>query len=145
MGSASTILIDFHGVLTNGKINISADGQTQYETVHTKDIAAIRELIANGFAVYIITSSDSKIIDAYCNKVGCVKIHSRIKSADILVNYQPYIAIGDSAFDLNLLLCAYLAFAPADADPVLLLNSKITTLKCKGGDGCIAEILPCIL
>lgn len=133
------ICIDFHGVLTNGKINISSDGHTQYEAVHVKDVAAIRELIALGFEVYIVTASTSPIIDAYCKKVGCIKITSRVKQN--LFEKDSYIAIGDSAFDFQFLLDSKLAFCPADAETLVLQNKDIIPLKTKGGDGCIAEML----
>lgn len=133
------ICIDFHGVLTNGKINISSDGKTQYEAVHVKDVAAIRELIALGYEVYIVTASSSPIIDAYCKKVGCVKIQNRTKKD--LFPKDSYLAIGDSVFDYEFLLDARFAFCPADSDKVILDNSEIVTLNNKGGDGCVAELL----
>ncbi len=132
------IAIDFHGVLTDGKITITASGTTSFEHVHVKDIAAIRELIARGYEVYVVTSSSSPIIDAYCEKVGCIKIESREK-LDLFDN--PYVAVGDSAFDYNMLLKAERAYCPADAEDVLRKDPKIHKLKAKGGSGCIAEIL----
>lgn len=138
----NTICIDFHGVLTNGKINIAADGTTSYETVCVKDIAAIRELIARGFEVYIVTSSVSRIIDAYAKKVGCIKIQSRVK--DDLFAGKKYLAIGDSSFDYKFLRNAVVGFCPSDAEDVLLTDPKIIKLKTRGGDGCIYELLSLI-
>lgn len=133
------ICIDFHGVLTNGKVNITSDGEYLFETVIVRDIAAIRELIAMGFEVYIITSSKSKIIDSFAKKVGCEKITSRIKD-DLFIDTE-YIALGDSAFDYKFLLNAYIAFCPKDAEDVLLEDGRIQILRTKGGDGCVYELL----
>jgi len=139
----NTVCIDFHGVLTNGKINVAANGATHYECVHVKDISAMRELAARGYEVYVVTSSNSPIIDAFCKKVGCVKIESRIK--DGVMKGRKYIAIGDSSFDYQFLLEAELAFCPADAEDLLLNDSKIKTLQTRGGEGCVYEILRLIL
>lgn len=139
MRDINTICIDFHGVLTNGRINITADGRTQFECVSTRDIAAIRELIAKGWAVYIVTSSKSPIIDAYCKKVGCEKIQDRLKH-NVFPNQQ-YIAIGDSAFDIEMLKSAAQAYCPADAEDVVKNIEGITWLQTSGGDGCVAELL----
>lgn len=137
--SINTLCIDFHGVLTNGRLQIASDGHTSYETVHVKDIAAIRELIARGWEVYIVTSSKSPIIDVYCNKVGCVKIQDRLKRSVFIG--RPYIAVGDSAFDVGMLENAVTAYCPADAEDVVRSIPGINVLASSGGEGCIAEIL----
>lgn len=137
--SINTICIDFHGVLTSGRMQIASDGTTAYETVHVKDTAAIRELVARGWEVYIVTSSKSPIIDVYCNKVGCVKIHSRLKQK--IFTDRPYIAIGDSAFDCEMLRNAEVAYCPADAEDVVKDVPHIIWLDTPGGEGCVAEIL----
>lgn len=137
------ICIDFHGVLTNGKINVAANGATHYECVHVKDISAMRELAARGYEVYVVTSSNSPIIDAFCKKVGCVKIESRIK--DGVMKGRKYAAIGDSSFDYQFLLESDVAFCPADAEDLLLQDSKIHTLLTRGGEGCVSEMLKLIV
>lgn len=138
--SINTICIDFHGVLTNGRMQIASDGTTAYETVHVKDTAAIRELIARGWEVYIVTSSKSPIIDIYCKKVGCVKIQDRLKQR--VFTDRPYIAIGDSAFDCEMLRNAEIAYCPADAEDVVKDVPNVVWLQTPGGEGCIAEMLP---
>lgn len=141
--SINTICIDFHGVLTNGRMQIASDGHTSYETIHVKDTAAIRELIAKGWEVYIVTSSKSPIIDIYCDKVGCVKIQDRLKR-NIFID-RPYVAVGDSAFDVGMLENAEYAYCPADAEDVVRSIPGINILKTSGGEGCIAEILKHLL
>lgn len=136
--SLDKICIDFHGVLTNGKINIAADGETKYEAVHVKDISAIRQFIAEGWEVYIVTSSSCPIIDAYCKKVGAVKISNRVK--DDLFTPKSYIAIGDSSFDVQFMKSAALAYCPADAERVVKGIPYVSILETKGGEGCIAEM-----
>jgi 3-deoxy-D-manno-octulosonate 8-phosphate phosphatase (KDO 8-P phosphatase) len=137
------ICIDFHGVLTDGKIQLASDGRTKYETVNVKDISAIRELIARGFEVYIVTSSTCPIIDAFAKKVGCIKITDRTKEG--IFEPKSYVAIGDSSFDVRFLEDAILAFCPSDAEEVVKKLPEIRILDVKGGDGCIYELLKYLL
>jgi 3-deoxy-D-manno-octulosonate 8-phosphate phosphatase KdsC-like HAD superfamily phosphatase len=137
--SINTICIDFHGVLTDGRMQISSDGMTAYETVHVKDTAAIRELIARGWEVYVVTSSKSPLIDVYCKKVGCVKIQDRLKQRVFLD--RPYIAVGDSAFDVQMLKGAAKAYCPADAEDVVKETEGVIWLETNGGEGVVAELL----
>lgn len=134
------ILIDFHGVLTDGKLNITHDGKTMFESVNVRDIRAIRELIAYGNEVYIVTASSSAIIDAYCKKVGCEKLVLRDKSK--LPFKGPYIAVGDDVWDWAMMRGADQCFCPSDA--YLNKHSHIChlePLKTKGGEGVIAELI----
>lgn len=138
------ILIDFHGVLTDGKLNITHDGKTMFESVNVRDIRAIRELIAYGNEVIIVTASSSQIIDAYCKKVGCEKLVLRDKSK--LPFDEPYIAVGDDVWDLEMLSRAKKAFCPSDSASIVRENGwkNMVHLKSKGGEGVIAEMVPMI-
>lgn len=132
------IVIDFHGVLTDGKLNMSHDGKVLFESMHVRDTRAIRELIARGHEVYIVTASNSPIIDAYCKKVGCEKIILRDKSQ---LRFDEFIAIGDDAVDLPMLAKAKAAFCPSDADRSVMQARFVTKLKTEGGKGVIAELV----
>lgn len=140
MDAPKIILCDFHGVLTNDKLNISHDGTTMFESVCTKDIRAIRELQANGFEFYIVTASDSPIIKAFANKVGCGVIVERDK-ANLSIN-EPYIAIGNDVWDLPMLKKAAMAFIPYDSSLESLQDIRLST---NGGNGVIAELIHKIL
>lgn len=130
------VLIDFHGVLTNGKVSMTADG-TLFETVHTRDIAAIRELQVNGYEVYIITASDSPIIDRFAEKVKAVKFVYKDKGA---VPFTDYIAVGDSSWDIPMFEKAARSFCPADAQEIVKYMPEMVILNKNGGDGVIAEL-----
>jgi 3-deoxy-D-manno-octulosonate 8-phosphate phosphatase KdsC-like HAD superfamily phosphatase len=135
---AQVILIDFHGVLTDGKLNITHDGKTFFESCHTRDVRAIRELIARGWEVYIVTASSNPIVEAFCKKVGALIIHARDKS-DLGMN--DYIAIGDDAWDIPMLKNAKEAYCPCDADTEVLCLPGINILGVKGGHGLIASLV----
>lgn len=137
------VLLDFHGCLTDGKINMSHDGKTLFESMHVRDTRAIRELIARGYHVYIVTASDSPIIDSYCQKVGCEKITLRDKSEAYAL--RPYIAMGDDTVDLPMLEGAEIAFCPADADSAVLRHPNIIPLITTGGRGTVAEMITLLM
>lgn len=139
---AEIICIDFHGVLTDGKLNVSHDGKTFFESCHTRDVRAIRELVASGHEVYIVTASMNPIVQAFAEKVGVVVIQARDKSEMPAIFKKSYIAIGDDAWDVPMLEKAVHAFCPADADPCVKSLPHIRILNSKGGQGVIAELVP---
>lgn len=135
------IYIDFDGVLTNGKLTITSDGSQLFKEVHSRDIRAIRELIARGYEVTIISASSSPIIRAYANKVGAKLIVRRDKQNIDLLACEDFIFIGDDAWDIPLLKKAKQAYCPADAYYRVMQIPGIQILKAKGGEGVIAELL----
>lgn len=136
----NNILIDFHGVLTDGKQTVSHDGSYMFDHVHVRDIRAIRELVARGYLVTIVTASSSPIIASFAQKVKCGHIVARDKKS-ILSIFKEFIAIGDDAWDVPMLEHARRAFCPADADWSVLKIEGIERLETPGGAGCIAEML----
>lgn len=131
------ICIDFHGVLTDGKLNMAQDGTTMFESVHTRDTAAIRELVGCGFEVYIVTQSSNRIIDLYCDKVGAVKLELRDKSK---IPFDFGYAVGDTPADAPMLRKASKhAYIPCDAQE-MPCDLNLIKLRTPGGKGVIAEL-----
>lgn len=142
--NSNNILIDFHGVLTDGKQTISHDGSYMFDHVHVRDIRAIREFLARGFYVAIVTASSSPIIASFAQKVGADHFIARDKRAVLskpLFIDNDFIAIGDDAWDVSMLDAAKRAFCPLDADESVLRLEGIEVLNTLGGKGCIAEML----
>lgn len=129
-----TILIDFDGVLTDGKHYIDSDGKKFY-SVHSRDNAAIAELINMNYKVVIITANDDQVIKDYAYKRKCHYIYTREK------DIEAEIAIGDSTFDLEMLRRAKRKFCPKDAHPDIKKIPGITVLDCDGGYGVIENLL----
>lgn len=140
-------LIDFDGVLTNGKVSITADGSQLFKEVHTRDIRAIRQLVATGNEVYIVTASSSPIINAFADKVGAIVISGRDKAESIKSIFESgdqTVAVGDDSWDISMLKDAHKAFCPADAYHGVRSMCCVTTLQTKGGEGVVAELLDII-
>lgn len=142
MKIANAILIDFHGVLTDGRQTISQDGAYMFDHVHVRDTRAIRELVARGYDVNIVTASGSPIILAFARKLRVNLIIAREKRHVLDLFDEEFIAIGDDAWDIAILKAAKRAFCPNDADSAVKAVEGIEILTAKGGHGVIAELLP---
>ena len=133
-------LIDFHGVLTDGSMSIAHNGEYLFDHIHTRDVRAIRELIARGYVVTILTASSNPVLRAFATRVQADLVVARDKSK-LLNQYYPYLAIGDDAWDVQMLEEAERAFCPADADSSVLRIEGVEVLGTEGGRGCIAELV----
>jgi YrbI family 3-deoxy-D-manno-octulosonate 8-phosphate phosphatase len=135
------IFIDCDGVLTDGKQNITHDGKELFKSFHNRDTAAIRELVARGYDVTIITASSSPIIKQYAEKTGVSLrvLRNKAEAAD-----GAYIAIGDSAWDIPMFDKAAKSFCPADASAIVRALPNMHVLQTKGGRGVIEELVSII-
>jgi len=129
-----TILIDFDGVLTDGKHYIDSDGKKFY-AVHSRDNSAIAELINLNYKVIIVTANDDPIIKEYANRRKCEYLYSRDK--DIEATY----AIGDSTFDIPMLVKAKRKFCPRDASETVKRVYGIEILNVNAGHGVIEHFI----
>lgn len=131
------IYIDVDGTLTDGKMYIDHNGEKMFKAFHSRDVRAIRELIANGHEVTLVSADEHHSSVHFANKVGaefrCVRDKSSLPAADI--------AIGDDAWDVPMLKAAKRAFCPADADQSMKKLCCVEWLKTPGGAGVIAEVL----
>lgn len=87
------ILIDFDGVLTDGKIFYTHDAK-QFKGTNSRDIRAIKELISNGFEVIIITASSWPGSANFAKKTGAEVVVQRVKHDYVKTLTEPYAAIG---------------------------------------------------
>jgi 3-deoxy-D-manno-octulosonate 8-phosphate phosphatase (KDO 8-P phosphatase) len=142
MDGAKTVLIDADGCLTDGKQYIDHQGEKVFLAFHSRDVRAIRELVANGYYVAIVTANESESIKTFADKVGADHILTRDKGA---MNMENYIAVGDDAWDIPMLQKAKQCFCPADADYMVRMLPGVKVLETKGGNGVIAELTRILL
>lgn len=129
--------VDVDGVLTDGKIWVTHKGEIS-KGFNSRDLAAIRELIANGHQVHIVTASSWPGAESYINKSGA-EFHVLRNKEEIPFRYD--VAIGDSAWDIPMLKKARFMFCPADAQTEVRFIKDINVLQTKGGNGVMAEIV----
>jgi 3-deoxy-D-manno-octulosonate 8-phosphate phosphatase (KDO 8-P phosphatase) len=134
------ILIDFDGVLTDGKIYYTHNGE-QFKGTNTRDVRAIRELISHGYDVIILTASSWSGSENFAKKTGSEVIVAKDKKFFANQLKEKFIAVGDDVWDFGLIEKSERFFAPKDCDKLLKSNNKTEIINCNGGDGVIAELV----
>lgn len=137
MIKARRIFIDCDGVLTDGRLTIDHAGQKLFKSFHTRDVRAIRELVSMGWEVTLVSADDWGGLAHFAEKVGAELLIERDKSS----LPQPYVAVGDDAWDVPMLKRAECAFCPSDADQSVLETETVMILNVKGGAGVVAAVL----
>lgn len=127
------LLIDFDGVLTDGKKYIGTAGS--FYSVHSRDNVAIAELINDGWEVIIVTANGDPIIEEYARKRKCQYLWTREK------DIESEAAIGDSTFDIPMLVKAKKKFCPKNAHPDVKRIPGMKVLDVNGGEGVIENLL----
>ena len=138
------IFFDCEGVYTNDSFWISSSGEIS-KGFCTKDVRATRELIANGYEVYIITASTWPGIHNFCKKTGAEVIIERDKSK---IDVSDCIVVVNDSWDIPLLKNSCKVFLPndfnkRDLEPHLKRFEECDIIICKriGGQGVVDEIL----
>ena len=134
---AMIFCVDVDGVLTDGKIWVTHKGEIS-KGFNSRDLAAIREMIANGHQIHIVTASSWPGAESYLNKSGA-EFHILRNKEEIPFYYD--VAIGDSAWDIPMLRKSKYMFCPVDAQSEVRFMKDMNILKTKGGGGVMAEIV----
>lgn len=151
MSAERRLFIDCDGVLTDGRLHIASEfnfalatalvREKPFKSFHTRDVTAIRELRDAGWHVSIVSADDAPHGEHFARKVGAEFVYDRDK--DDLEG--PYVAVGDSVLDLEMLQRAERAFCPADAEPFIRYLPGVERLSTNGGGGVIAELARVLL
>lgn len=148
------LVLDVDGVLTDGSLIYSADGE-ELKVFNVHDGLAIRILIEIGFAVGVITGRSSPAVSARCRDLGIdpalVALGSRDKRADLdrmlgtlgLADHQ-VAAMGDDLPDLPILARAGFSSCPADAAPEVVAVCDHVCGR-GGGRGAVRETVEILL
>lgn len=145
MDSPKIIVIDCDGVLTNGNLTIDSEGEKLFKQFHTRDVRAIRELIYNGYEVYIISADEWEGTKHFADKVGAVFLNLKDKTHVKELIKKPFIAVGDDSWDISMLKDAQVKYCPKDAFYKVQQIKGIKILQTEGGKGVIAELLTYLL
>ena len=146
------ILLDIDGVLTDGKITIDSIGN-EYKTIDFKDIDAIFEMKRQGLKVGLLTGETTPITSFFRERLnpdffynGCkdktIALNEILSKTGVAVDEVCY--VGDGKYDISIMKLVKFAACPANATSEVKELANIL-LKCKGGDGCIWELLEWIM
>ena len=146
------VIFDVDGTLTDGKINISADGEV-FKSFNVKDGYRIYELKKHNIIPAIITGRSSKIVEKRAKELKIDEVYQDV--SDKLTVYkllrdkynlddEEIAYMGDDLNDLQCLKQCGLAGCPNDAVEDIKDYCDFVSRKC-GGDGAAREFLDRII
>lgn len=148
----SAFVFDVDGVLTDGTIHITTDGE-MFRTMHTKDGYALKTAIDKGFKVCIISGGSNEGVRKRLSGLGIKDIHlgahhktKTLEAYRQANNLSPdaMLYMGDDLPDYEVMQKVGLATCPQDAVPEIKSISAYVSHK-KGGKGCVRDVIEQVL
>lgn len=149
------LLSDVDGTLTDGGMYYSEKGD-ELKKFNTRDGMGFRLLREKGIKTGIITSEDRELNIRRSEKLGLdflVQGKMNIGKLDavkdicnqnnILLSQVAY--IGDDINDIELLKSVGFAACPSDANKFVRAIPTIHVMSCRGGEGCVRELVELLL
>ncbi len=145
------LVLDMDGVMTDGGIYLSADGQ-QSRKFNAKDGEGIKRLMRTGMKVAILTGSkEENIVNTRSQMLLISPDLVSMNTADKLqvleewskkhgAHYDEMAYVGDDLPDIPVMEKVGISACPSDAVPEVLDVADII-LKRKGGEGCVREFV----
>jgi 3-deoxy-D-manno-octulosonate 8-phosphate phosphatase (KDO 8-P phosphatase) len=146
------LLLDVDGVLTDGAIVYNNQGE-EIKSFNVKDGLGIRMLMLSGIQVGIVTGRSSGALRHRCDNLGMNLVFDGVTDkAAVLdkiletsgISSDSIAFMGDDLPDLPLLRLVGLPIAVADAHPLVISGSLMTTTA-GGGRGAVREVAEAIL
>ncbi len=149
------LVLDVDGVLTDGSLIYSADGEC-HKRFSVRDGLGMRLLLQAGVQIAIITGRTSEAVRTRCEELGVrgdlIVLGSKDKGADLdriessldIRDRMEVAAMGDDLPDLPLLARAGFAACPADAAPEVVAASDLVC-GAEGGRGAVRELAELLL
>jgi 3-deoxy-D-manno-octulosonate 8-phosphate phosphatase (KDO 8-P phosphatase) len=141
------LVLDVDGVLTDGRLWFGARGEVM-KAFHVRDGHGIRELLAAGVEIAVISGRRSAAVARRCRELGIRRVHQGIDDklaalericSELGIEPGRCACVGDDGPDLPLMRAVGLAFAVADAHPAALAAAQIVT-RAAGGTGAVREV-----
>jgi 3-deoxy-D-manno-octulosonate 8-phosphate phosphatase (KDO 8-P phosphatase) len=146
--SVNTIFLDYDGVLTEGTIYLTADGEA-LRTAYVKDGYAMQLAIKKGFRIVVISGGYSDSMKFRLEKLGLADIYLGVddkmaRYEEIIKSYnlksEEVLYMGDDIPDLSPMKAAGVAACPADAVPEIREVADYISDK-PGGRGCVRDVI----
>ena len=145
------IVYDFDGVMTDNKVYVDQDGKETVQ-VNRGDGLGISEIKKLGIEQIIISTEKNPVVMKRATKLNikCLQGIENKKAAliDYCENYnfdlQNVAYVGNDINDKEVMGIAGTTYCPLDAHKSIQDISD-NTLKAKGGDGVIRELLDCLI
>lgn len=146
------VAFDVDGVLTDGRLHYSADGES-IKVFHVRDGVGLKLLQDVGLAVAVITAKNSAMVATRISEMGIEHFISGSKDkrkaltelADSLgFSDDECCFVGDDMVDLPAMGMAGLSICPKDAYPLVLKQADIC-LSVQGGQGVARQVCDLLL
>ena len=141
------LVMDVDGVMTDGKITYTSDGQ-ELKSFNIKDGLGIKRAQASGIETAIITGRTSPMVERRARELGIAHLvqgrEDKLAALSDLVDQMnlsldQVAYIGDDLPDLTAIEWVRLGACPADA--AIEVKSKANWVSTRGGgDGCVREL-----
>ena len=141
------LVMDVDGVMTDGKITYTSDGQ-ELKSFNIKDGLGIKRAQASGIETAIITGRTSPMVERRAGELGIAHLvqgrEDKLAAlSDLLdqinLSLDQVAYIGDDLPDLTAIESVRLGACPADA--ATEVKSKANWVSTRGGgDGCVREL-----
>lgn len=146
------LLLDVDGVLTDGKIMYSSDGQ-EIKSFDIQDGYGLKQLAAAGVGVGLLSGRFSPVVDRRAKELEITEVHQGV--TDKLLVYEALLDrtglqdadvayIGDDVPDLAVLRRVGLAVAVRNAHATVKRVVQYVTIK-HGGEGAVREVSDLLL
>lgn len=148
----NTFIFDVDGVLTDGTVAITTDGQ-MLRTMNIKDGFALKTAISAGFNVCIISGGSNEGVRKRLSGLGITDIylgaHNKIEQLNEYMDNkgiitQQILYMGDDIPDYPVMKLVALPCCPQDAVPEIKAVSKYISHK-NGGKGAVRDVIEQVL
>ncbi len=148
MNDVTTFIFDVDGVLTDGTILITTDGE-MLRTMNTRDGYAMKAAVDAGYNVCIISGGSNEGVRGRLRYLGITDIHlgvaNKIDTFDEYTNIynikrEQVLYMGDDIPDMPVMELVGLPTCPQDACPEVKGISKYIS-HVKGGKGAVRDVI----
>jgi len=148
----TTFIFDVDGVLTDGTLRITTDGQMHRE-MNVKDGFALKEALNQGFNLCIISGGTDEGVRLRLQGLGIKNIflgvHKKMDQLDEYMNThniskENVLYMGDDIPDYPVMKVVGLPTAPQDAVKEIKEIAKYVSHK-NGGKGCVRDVIEQVL
>ena len=152
LSSITTFIFDVDGVLTDGKLHISENGELLRQ-MNVKDGYALKHALNKGYEICIISGGKNPAVKSRLEGLGITKVYlgidNKIESLDEFSNlndipFESMCYMGDDIPDIPVMKVVGLAVCPQDAVPEVKAISHYISHK-NGGDTCVRDIIEQVL
>ena len=148
MNEITTFIFDVDGVLTDGTVFISNEGE-MHRTMNIKDGYAMKAAVDSGYNVCIISGGSNEGVRVRLRNLGITNIHlgspNKVATFDEYTNAynikpEQVLYMGDDIPDYHVMKLVGLSTCPQDACPEIKGISKYISHK-NGGKGAVRDVI----